>query len=241
MSELRPVPPRQVLIEARLRGHAGSLPVKFAFELCSSWTVLFGPSGAGKSTVLRALCGLSDLQEQHVVLQEANLTGVPAHRRRIAMVSQNTALFPHMTALENILFSIRVRGGFSRTDGAAEARRVLERFHVSDAAEKSPARLSGGERQRVALARAVASRPRLLLLDEAFTGLQTDLRTELVEEVKGWQRDTGVPVISVTHDVAEALGSADEVVKIDQGRTIAQGRPEDVLANERETLLQQLR
>ena len=100
--------------------------------------------------------------------------------------------------------------------------------------------LSGGEQQRVALARAIASSPRVLLLDEAFTGLHTHLRTELVDEIKRWQRDTGVPVISVTHDVAEALACADEVVRLADGCVVTQGRPQDVLADERIALLRQL-
>ena len=231
---------KTALLQTRLRGVAGSLTIDISFELRASWTVLFGPSGAGKSTVLRALCGLKALPEQQVIFTGVELTRIPSHRRRIAMVSQQTALFPHMTAAENVLFALKTREDLPRSESASEVRRLLGRFHAGDAAGKYPRMLSGGEQQRVALARAVASSPRLLLLDEAFTGLQTPLRTELVDEVKAWQSEGGVPVISVTHDVAEALGCADEVLRIADGRIVAQGRPHEVLAAERAALLRQL-
>jgi ABC-type Fe3+/spermidine/putrescine transport system ATPase subunit len=240
MSRLHAEPSSAALLHARLRGNAGSLAIDVAFEIRKSWTALFGPSGAGKSTVLRALCGLALRSEQHVVMNDADLTRVPPHRRRIAMVSQDTALFPHMTALENVLFGLRVSEDLPRSERASEAHRLLACFHAGDTASKYPRMLSGGEQQRVALARAIASSPRVLLLDEAFTGLHTHLRTELVDEIKLWQRDTGVPVISVTHDVAEALACADEVLRIADGRIVAQGKPQDVLADERATLLHHL-
>ena len=240
MSALPADPSSRALVEARLRGSAGSLALDLAFELHSAWTVLFGPSGAGKSTILRALCGLTGLREQQVLLNGLSLTNVPCHRRRIAMVSQNTALFPHMTALQNVLFALRSRDDLSRSEKLTEARSLLDRFHAAEDAGKYPRMLSGGEQQRVALARAIASSPRLLLLDEAFSGLQTHLRTELMDEVKQWQRDSGLPVISVTHDLAEALGSGDEVIRIADGRIIAQGSPEIVLADERAALLREV-
>ena len=228
------------LLRARLRGTAGSLTVDAAFELRVPWTVLFGPSGAGKSTVLRALCGLTLLTEQHVVLNGVDLSRKPSHQRQIAMVAQQTALFPHLTAMQNVLFGWKARDDRSRRERATEVRHLLARFHAADAADKYPRMLSGGEQQRVALARAVASSPRVLLLDEAFTGLQSDLRTELVSELKQWQRETRVPVLSVTHDVSEALSYADEVLRMVDGRIVAQGRPEDVLAGERDALLRQM-
>ena len=239
------MPPAQAaedaLLQATLGGRAGSLALELAFELRSSWTVLFGPSGAGKSTVLRALCGLTTLPNQRVVLQGDDLSRTPAHRRRIALVGQQTALFPHMTALDNVVFGLAACADGSRSQRAAQAQGLLERFHAADAAGKYPRALSGGEQQRIALARAVASAPRLLLLDEAFTGLQTELRMDLVDEVKQWQRETGTPVFSVTHDVAEALASADEVLRMDGGRIVAKGTPQDVLAEERTALMRSLR
>ena len=156
------------------------------------------------------------------------------------MVAQHTALFPHMTAIENVLFALKTRDGAPHSERVAAARRLLRRFHTRDAAGKYPRMLSGGEQQRVALARAIASSPHLLLLDEAFTGLQTHLRAELVDEVKAWQRASGVPVVSVTHDVAEALACADDVLRIADGRIVGQGVPQDVLADERAALLRQL-
>ena len=228
------------VLQARLFGRAGSLALDMDFETRCSWTVLFGLSGAGKSTVLRATCGLTSLPEQQIVLDGIDLTRQPSHRRRIAMVAQHTALFPHMTARENVLFSLNARGELPRDQRSAHADRLLAQFHAGGVAGKTPRELSGGEQQRVAIARALASSPRLLLLDEAFTGLQSHLRADLVEEVKQWQRTSDVPVLSVTHDVAEALACADEVLRIANGRIIAQGRPGNVLADERDALLRQL-
>lgn len=231
---------RPRLLQARVRGHAGSLAIDLAFELRSPWTVLFGPSGAGKSTVLRALCGLTKLPQQQVELGGVDLTRTPPHRRRIAMVAQGAALFPHKTAMDNVLFSLNARGDLPSGERVAEAGRLLRRFHAGEVAGQYPRTLSGGEQQRVALARAVASSPRLLLLDEAFTGLQSHLRSELVYEVKQWQRESGVPILSVTHDVAEALACADEVLRIAEGQVVAQGDARDVLHDERTVLLDQL-
>ncbi len=228
------------LLQAQLKGVAGSLLLDVALDVQASWTVLFGPSGAGKSTVLRALCGLTAVREQHVVLAGSDLTRMPAHRRRIAMVAQQPALFPHLTAQENVVFALLARADVSRRERAAEALRLLRRFRAEGAATKYPGSLSGGELQRVALARAIAPEPRLLLLDEAFSGLQTELRAELVDEIRRWQAGSGVPVLSVTHDVGEALACAEEVLRMSNGRIVRRGLPLDVLAEELASLREQL-
>jgi molybdate transport system ATP-binding protein len=145
---------------------------------------------------------------------------VSSHRRRIGMVAQQPALFPHMTVRENVQFA----------GSAPDA--LLERFHVEHLAGRRPMEISGGEKQRVAIARAVAARPRLLLLDEALSGLQDTLRATVLAELKAWQRETGTPVLAVTHDPAEAASSADEVLRLDEGRVVARGPARQVLAPE---------
>ena len=233
----RPVEP---FLAARFKGRLGKLAVESSFSLTQRWTVLFGPSGAGKSTLLHALCGLTSLHEQRVICDDTDLTSTPVHLRRFALVTQQPTLLPHLSARENVLFSLASRKDVQSHRRTIEANRLLEKFHASAFADKRPRVLSGGEQQRVALARAAASRPRLLLLDEALTGLSQDLRAEIVSELKSWIADTGMSILSVTHDVGEVLEYGQEVLRMGNGRIIQQGEPMQILAAERTALLLKL-
>ncbi len=219
-------------LQARLCGRAGAVVLDVSFALTKPWTVLFGASGAGKSTIVRTLAGTSSLADESITVEGRDMAGIPTHRRGIALVAQQPALFPHLTALENVAFAAPSREA---------ARDHLRTFRADAVADRYPTSISGGEQQRVALARAVASSPRLLLLDEAFTGLGLAMRTEMIGEMKAWQRSSCVPVLSVTHDVAEAFACADEVLRLENGRITAQGPPAQVLDQERNSLLNQLK
>lgn len=218
----------------------GALHMDVQFEAARAWTVLFGPSGSGKSSVLRCIAGLWKPAECNVWFDAVSLSHQPAHTRRIALVAQQPALFPHMTIQENVLFAMRAHGAASsKAELRQRATLVLDQFRIGQAAAQLPGQLSGGETQRVALARAVASEPHLLLLDEVFTGLDQALARRLRSELRHWQQQRGTPILSVTHDLPEAF-DGDEVVRLDNGRVTAQGTPSAILHAERDALLTRL-
>jgi molybdate transport system ATP-binding protein len=240
-------------LSVRIRHRLGALDLDVAFELTQPWTVLFGPSGSGKTTVLRTIAGFVQPDAGQIVSRfygrdfvmtdTAKRIFVRPHERSVRVAGQGAALFPHLTVRENIAFGAR-----SQTDGTTAAGIVEEataRFQLSGLAEKLPSTLSGGERQRVAIARAATAAVSLgsgsiLLLDEPFTGQDVRLRDELIEELRGWLALMGRPVLSVTHDVGEAFHLGTEVIKIAEGRVVQQGPVAEVLAGERERLLEQL-
>ena len=241
-------------LSVQLRHRLGALKLDIAFTLTQPWTVLFGPSGSGKTTVLRAIAGfvypdvgriVSNFYGRELVMTDtAKGISVRPHERSVRVAGQGAALFPHLTVRENIAF-----GAKSQTDGTTAAGIVEEattRFQLSGLTEKLPSMLSGGERQKVAIARAATaavsrSRGSILLLDEPFTGQDARLRDELIEELHSWLALTGRPVLSVTHDVGEAFQLGTEVIKIADGRVVQQGPVGDVLAEERQRLMEQLR
>ncbi len=237
-SDVAPSP--EPFLTAHLHGTAGTLSVDLSFVLRARWTVLFGPSGSGKTTLLHALCGLTELRGQQVICDGVDLSRTPPRHRRFALVTQRPSLFPHLSARENVLFSLRARNDVPRSERNAEADRLLRLFHAEALMTKYPRVLSGGEQQRVALARAVASRPRLLLLDEALTGMGRALREEIVHELRAWTKASGMAILSVTHDVVEAMECADAVLRIEDGKVIEQGSAAAVLAAERRVWMERL-
>jgi molybdate transport system ATP-binding protein len=201
--------------------------------------VLFGPSGSGKTSLLRALCGLplSDPSAQAMVERRskdgaiASLAAVPACRRDIAYAPQAGSLFPHLTAARNVRFPFEVCA--SPPPDASMVDEALTLFHLHVLADRLPGDLSGGEQQRVNLARAFATPgAKLMLLDEPFTGIDRTLRDSLIPELRRILAARGLPAISVTHDVEEALLLNAEVLRLDSGQITAQGPARKVLANE---------
>jgi ABC-type sulfate/molybdate transport systems ATPase subunit len=181
-----------------------------AFTAPPGITVLFGPSGAGKSTCLSVIAGLLAPKRGRITLGSERLSALPAHRRRVALVFQSLALFPHMSALENVAYGAR-----------SEPERWLERMHVSHVSARRPAQLSGGEAQRVALARALASDPRVLLLDEPFSALDSALRAQLSGELKAVVAELQIPTLLVTHDRADAAALGERTVTLEHGRVVS--------------------
>ncbi|MBS1814354.1 MAG: Flp pilus assembly complex ATPase component TadA [Acidobacteria bacterium] len=222
-------------LEATVRTRRAALTLDVSLHIRAPWTVIFGPSGSGKTTLLRAIAGLVQCEESRIVLQGDDISTKPAHLRRIALVQQRSTLFPHMTAWENILFSLRKRGLFSNQPHAEmeEAAAWMEHFGVADTRTRMPREMSGGEQHRVEIVRAIMSRPALLLLDEAFNGTDSALRGSLIARLKTWQTQCGATILSVTHDVAEAYTAADEVVLLRDGIVTAQGSAAEVLLEER--------
>jgi molybdate transport system ATP-binding protein len=189
-------------------------------------TAITGHSGAGKSTLLAAIAGLVRPSEGRIVLDGAVLfdgarrVSTPPHARRVALVFQSLALFPHLRAWENVAYGLpRARTGDRRQRALA----WLARARVDHVADRRPATLSGGEAQRVALARALASEPRLLLLDEPFSALMLRSATELGTELRALVESVGIPALLVTHERADAQRLASRIVVLEAGRLRADG------------------
>ena len=225
--------------DVALQHRLGTLQLDLAFRTAAPWTVLFGPSGSGKSTILRAVAGLLRPQHGSITLHGAPVFHavarlfIPPHLRAVRWAGQRTALFPHRTVLGNILLGTPADAGRERL---ALAQQVVDHFALQPLAPKLPAQLSGGEQQRVAIARAAAgARGTLLLLDEPFSGLDTSIRDQLIDQLRTWLGPT--PVLSVTHDVSEAFLLHAEVLRLGEGRILAQGPAASILAPERQRLL----
>ena len=188
-------------------------------------TCLLGPSGCGKSTTLRIVAGVErqDSGEIHVdgVLVCDGTSSLPPEHRNIGMMFQDFALFPHLSVLENVAFGVRG----SRLQRKLRAHKMLERVDLIGYGAKMPHELSGGEQQRVALARAVAPRPKIMLLDEPFSGLDDRLRDGIRDETLQLLREDGAAVLMVTHDPGEAMKMADEIALMRSGRIVQKGAP----------------
>jgi molybdate transport system ATP-binding protein len=230
--------------DVRVRTGAFSVEAEFAVAP-GELVALIGPNGAGKTTVLRAISGLRALDGGRLTLDGDVLddpeTGhfVPARRRMIGVVFQDRLLFDHLDVVENVAFGPRSRGA-SRTDARRTARGWIERLGVAHLASSRPPQLSGGEAQRVALARALAVEPRLLLLDEPFAALDASTRIEVRREVRRHLAALATPRVLVTHDPIEALGLADRIVVLEQGRITQIGAPAELLASPRSTYVADL-
>ena len=178
---------------------------------------LLGPSGCGKTTALRLLAGLEDSDGGRVVVAGQDVTHVPTNKRDMGMVFQAYSLFPHMTALDNVAFGLRLRK-VSATQRRARAGEMLELVGLSAQANRFAHQMSGGQQQRVALARALAIQPTVLLLDEPLSALDAKVRTQLRDEIRRVQLEVGITTLFVTHDQEEALAIADRVGVMRAGR-----------------------
>ncbi|WP_445270638.1 ABC transporter permease [Streptomyces sp. DSM 41634] len=186
-----------------------------------------GENGAGKTTLLRALLGLTPRAHAELRLGDADVTALPPHKRQVAWVPQDGALFPHLSALANTAYGLRARG-VARADARREAQAWLDRLGVGHLAQRKPAQLSGGQAQRVALARALAARPRLLLLDEPLAALDQTTRARVRHTLRTHLAGFGGVCLIVTHDPVEAVSLADRVLVLADGRTLQDAPPAEV-------------
>ncbi len=191
---------------------------------------LLGPSGCGKTTLLRIIAGFVVQNEGRVAVGGRAIDDQPPNRRQVGIVFQNYALFPHMTAADNIGYGLAGRGG-SRAEQRQRVAEMLALVQMQNFASRYPRELSGGQQQRVALARALAVRPSILMLDEPFAALDKNLRLDMQIEVKRIQRLAGITTVLVTHDQEEALSMADRVAVINQGRLEQFASPTDIYDN----------
>ncbi len=205
-------------------------------------TILLGPSGSGKTTLLDCLAGLMTPDAGRVVLGEEVLldcdqrVAVPTPRRHCGYLFQTLALFPHMTAEENVEYGLHAVNAEER---ARRVEEILRSFRIFELKDRRPAESSGGERQRVALARALVTDPRYLLLDEPMTALDAATKARIMDDLRAWNAAHGIPVLYVTHERSEAYALGERVLVMEQGKIIAEGTPQEVLdAPRRETVAQ---
>jgi len=208
------------------------IPLDAAFECApGELLALVGPSGSGKTTLLRTIAGTTRVAGGRIEVNGqcwfdgASNWSVPAHRRRVGMVFQSYALFPHMTALDNVAAGL---SHLPRPERPGRARELLALVHLEGLEQRRPAELSGGQQQRVAVARALAREPDVLLLDEPFSAVDKATRMRLYREISGLRGLLDMPVVLVTHDLDEAILLADRMVVLHHGRTLQAGTPESV-------------
>jgi molybdate transport system ATP-binding protein len=222
----------EVRIRKRFPNPKGTFNLNVHFRALAGFTILFGASGAGKTTLLDCIAGLSDPDEGRIVVGGEDLydsekkRDFPAWKRRIGYVHQDLALFPHLTAEENVAYGLR---SLSATDRTSRSREILARFRIDRLRDRRPAQISGGERQRVALARTLVTEPRALLLDEPLAALDRPTKSSLVSDLRKWNQDHRIPILFVTHNGEEVFALGDEVIMLDAGKIVAQGQPHEVM------------
>ena len=191
--------------------------------------VLLGPSGCGKSTTLRLIAGLEAATAGRVAIGGIDVTHRPPAERRVSMVFQSYALFPHLSVAENIVFGLRVRR-VSAAERRERLARVADLLGLTALLERRPSQLSGGQQQRVALGRALIAEAPVCLMDEPLSNLDAQLRLEMRREIRGLQQSLGITMVYVTHDQTEAMTMADQVILLREGRVEQDAPPETLYA-----------
>jgi sn-glycerol 3-phosphate transport system ATP-binding protein len=194
--------------------------------------VLLGPSGCGKSTTLRLIAGLDQVSTGRIDIAGSDVTDLPPSKRRVAMVFQSYALFPHMTVRDNILFGLQVRK-VPPAEREERLKRAVEVLGIGHLLERKPSQLSGGQQQRVALGRAIVAQTPVCLMDEPLSNLDAQLRGEMRREIRALQQRLGMTMVYVTHDQVEAMTMADQVVLMNAGRIEQMGPPDELYARPR--------
>ena len=222
----------EVRIRKRFLNPEGSFILNVHFRALAGFTIVFGASGAGKTTLLDCIAGLADPDEGRIAVGGVNLfdsdtkLNLVPWKRRIGYVLQDLALFPHLTAEANVMYGLHALRPSERRE---RSRAILKSFRIEHLRDRRPARISGGERQRVALARTLVTEPRALLLDEPLAALDHPTRSRILDDLRQWNQNRRVPILHVTHSSEEVFALGDEVIVLDAGKIIAQGRPHEVL------------
>jgi polar amino acid transport system ATP-binding protein len=203
--------------------------------------VLIGPSGGGKSTLLRIIAGLETPDSGTVAINGKSVAfderSLLLHRRNIGVVFQAFNLFPHLTALENLLLPLTVAHGQTKAQAQDAALQILSRFGLEGHANQKPASLSGGQKQRIAIARALVTKPQLILLDEPTSALDPEMTHEVLEMIKEL-RDQGRELILATHEMAFAKNAADQIAFVAEGRILESGNPSALFTSPKNPHLQ---
>jgi molybdate transport system ATP-binding protein len=203
-----------------------------SLEIPPGITILFGPSGAGKSTLLDCIAGLLRPDKGRIAIGDHDLFDseakieLPPPQRRLAYVFQSLALFPHMTVQQNVAYGL---ANEPEPDRSARVKEILVAFRVGNLRDRKPAEISGGEKQRVALARSLVTLPRVLLLDEPLTGLDVELKSAIIADLRAWNAARAIPILYVTHSREEIDALGERVIAMNQGRVLDEGFPREVL------------
>ena len=236
------------MLEIALDALRGGFHLSIETRFASDWTVIFGPSGSGKSTLLRLLAGLDReaaalpgqarvVFNEHVLADTGGRRWLRPGHRATALVTQQPALFPHLTVAENVAYGLTRR---TRSQHEAQVNEILDLLGARNLVDRRPQDLSGGEAQRVALARALAPGPQLLLLDEPFSALDGATSDALLDRLFQWAHTKGIQTVLATHDAADAFTTGAEVALLSDGRLVAQGPVKEVLNQERHRLMRRL-
>jgi molybdate transport system ATP-binding protein len=232
-SSLEPISSElEVRIRKRFPNPEGTFNLNVHFRALAGFTILFGASGAGKTTLLDCIAGLTDPDDGRIAIGGEDLydsekkRNVAAWKRRIGYVPQDLALFPHLTAEENVAYGLHA---LSAGERRTRSREILSAFRIDHLRDRRPAEISGGERQRVALARTLVTAPLALLLDEPLAALDHPTKSSLVGDLRKWNQNHRVPILFVTHNQEEVFALGDEVIVLEAGRIVAQGQPHDVM------------
>ncbi len=218
-------------VEARnIQKHFGEVRAVDGVNLLTDegeFLVLLGPSGCGKTTLLRMIAGLEKPTAGEIIIGGQVVNGLPPRARKIAMVFQSYALYPHMSVFKNIAFPLKAQA-VPKIDQKPKVEWAAAMFGIERLLSRKPRELSGGERQRVALARALVREPDVFLLDEPLSNLDAQLRTAARDELQQFQQRIGTTTIYVTHDQVEAMGLGDRIAVMNQGRVRQMGPPQEV-------------
>lgn len=190
-------------------------------------TVFLGPSGSGKTTVLRSISGLNKNATGKILLDGKDISQLPINKRNIGVIFQSYALFPNMTVFDNVAYGLQAQK-VAKAEIKQRVQEMLSLVNLSEKADQYPDDLSGGQKQRVAIARSMIMKPKLLLLDEPLSALDAKIRVELRDQIKEYQQKLGITMIFVTHDQAEAMAIADNVVVISEGKIQQEGSPYEI-------------
>jgi len=222
----------EVRIRKRFPNPEGSFLLNVHFRALAGFTILFGASGAGKTTLLDCIAGLADPDEGRIAIggeaayDSDGKRNIAAWKRKIGYVLQDLALFPHLTAEQNVAYGLQ---RLSATERQSRSREMLNAFRIDHLRDRRPAQISGGERQRVALARALVTEPRTLLLDEPLAALDRPMKSQIIADLRKWNQHNRIPILFVTHSGEEVFALGEEVIVLEAGKIVAQGRPKDVM------------
>jgi molybdate transport system ATP-binding protein len=225
------------MLIARIRkeqrgARASSFVLDVSIEVPHGITILFGPSGAGKSTLLDCIAGLARPDEGRITTNDdllfdsSSAIDLPPQKRHIAYVFQTLALFPHLTVEENVAYGLE---DLSEEEKRSRVKDILKMFRVEKLNKQKPGEISGGERQRIALARSLVTDPRVLLLDEPLTGLDAELKSAIVDDLRAWNATKAIPILYVTHSREEVDALGERVIALDNGQVVTAGSPMEVL------------